>query len=106
MLQDVDALVAALVSAVRSAPEASSAAGSPADESVQKRANDGKSNNSQSVEDGGSQHQQQQLERERVVLLMHETQVLNASDATRLLLLLGRQVTLSDNARLASIMCY
>lgn len=30
--------------------------------------------------------------RERVVLLMHETKVLSASDATRLLLLLAREV--------------
>ena len=33
-----------------------------------------------------------QMGRERVVLLMHETRVLSASDATRLLLLLSREV--------------
>lgn len=40
------------------------------------------------------QEQEKQNGRERVVLLMHETRVLTASDATRVLLLLAREVRL------------
>lgn len=43
----------------------------------------------------------QQNARERVVLLMHETRVLTATDATRLLLLLAREVRTS---RLLSVL--
>lgn len=41
---------------------------------------------------GKQEKQEEQNGRERVVLLMHETRVLNASDATRVLLLLAREV--------------
>lgn len=42
----------------------------------------------------GGQAEVDQNGRERVVLLMHETRVLTASDATRVLLLLAREVRL------------
>ncbi len=44
--------------------------------------------------DQGGQAEMDQNGRERVVLLMHETRVLTASDATRVLLLLAREVRL------------
>lgn len=78
-LQDVDALVEALVAVVRpdeGALRATSATTLATDKIKSEEGSAEKKRNA----------------RERVVLLMHETRVLDASDATRVLLLLARQV--------------
>lgn len=91
MRQDVSALVSALMTIVRTqgAPSAT-ATRQTSDQHEDKggmETGDGDESTSPSRE-----KEEQQNGRERVVLLMHETRVLSASDATRVLLLLAREV--------------
>lgn len=81
--QDVSALVSTLMAIVRTQGAGVSVAGAAA-------ARGHKESDRATLKtdaEGGKQNA-----RERVVLLMHETRVLSATDATRLLLLLAREV--------------
>lgn len=104
MRQDVSALVSALMTIVRTLGADGDAASAPATTSTRqvsgKRGDEGVGAGDGDGDEGASlsrEEQEQQNGRERVVLLMHETRVLTASDATRVLLLLAREV--DNNSR-------
>lgn len=105
--QDVSALVSGLMAIVRT-QGADADAGSAPTATATRQMNDqhdDKDEDGHGKGDGDegsplerekqSNEEEKQNGRERVVLLMHETRVLTASDATRVLLLLAREVQYS-----------
>lgn len=91
MRQDVSALVSALMTIVRT--QSSGAVSAPAATATAHMNEDDEDGDGDEGAPVSREKQEKQNGRERVVLLMHETRVLTASDATRVLLLLAREVS-------------
>lgn len=98
MRQDVSTLVSALMTIVRTQGGGGDAASAPSTKARLQMNDQDEDEEVAGAGDGGEgaplsrEKQDKQNGRERVVLLMHETRVLTASDATRVLLLLAREV--------------